>query len=376
MKKAFVCHESACEALRLLSPAVAGMARWPRASHPLPPVDSCVSGQRELRGSQAERSLRSLGLGAGPVDLMVPTQEARSSGKTAHFHVWSGALPAGSLLCVGPDLLISGPELAIVQLCSAHGKLDALLDAHASAVSAEVGLLVELGLDDRPTVDHPLEWERIRRLVAAVTVACELAGTYRLGQGGRPVSYGARPLMDAEGLRRVADEVGTSPGTRRACRVSELMVEGSASPMETSLALMLSLPVEFGGFGLAKPLLNQPIDVSGHRGALSERDTVTPDLLWDAAMVALEYDSAEFHAQAGARRSRVDAVRANILTALDYRVLRATSETIRTLPELSLLARQLARVLGLELAEPTPLQELRRRKLYMQLMPHARRGPS
>ena len=370
MKTAFVSHESACEALRLLTPRAGKLTRWPPASQTLP-ATGCVSGQRELRGSRAERDLRALGLGGRPVDLMVPSQAARSSGKAAHFHVWGGVVPAGSMLRLGDELLVSGAELAVVQLCSAQGKLDALLDAHADAVRAETGLLAELGVDARPVVDHPLAWERIRRLVAATTVACEFAGTYRLAAGGRPVAYRAPRLMSTESLGRVAAEVGVGTGTRRARRVCEMMVEGSASPMETSLALMLSLPVDFGGFGFAKPQLNQAVDVSAQRGLLADRDVVTPDLSWGD--VALEYDSAEFHARAGGARHETDAVRANILTALGFRVLRVTPEVLRSLPGLTLLSRQLARVLGVELEEPTPLQELRRRKLYMQLMPRASR---
>ena len=135
---------------------------------------------------------------------MVPSQAARSSGKAARFHVWGGVVPAGSMLRLGDELLVSGAELAVVQLCSAQGKLDALLDAHADAVRAETGLLAELGVDARPVVDHPLAWERIRRLVAATTVACEFAGTYRLAAGGRPVAY-----------RAAAAHERREPGARR-----------------------------------------------------------------------------------------------------------------------------------------------------------------
>lgn len=370
---AFVSHESACEALRQLSRAGAMPDRWPWSPCRLPSADACVSGQRDFRNSGAEKSLRALGCVSTPVDLLVPAQAARSSGKAARFHVWSGVLPAGSLLAVGPDVLVSGPELAVIQLCSVQGKLDALLDAHVDAVRAETGLLADLGLDDRPVVDHPLEWERVRRLVSATVVASEFAGTYRLGWGDASATYGLRPLMSAESLEHVIAEVGESPGTRRARRVRELMVEGSASPLETSLALMLTLPVEFGGFGLAKPLLNRPIDVSAYRGSLSDRDEVSPDFLWAERRVALEYDSAEFHGGRDRSRSRTDAVRANILATLGYCVLRATPDTIRSLPDLTLLAHQVAHVLGVELAPTTPLQSLRRRKLYMQLMPSVRR---
>lgn len=369
---AFVGHESACEALRLLFPgraSVAGARRWPEKPRLLPPAAECVSGQRDFKRAHVGEALDRIGLTDRPVDLLVHGQRARSDGKAARFHVWSGVLPTGSLFQVDKNLLVSGPELVVLELCSAQGKLDALLDAHAEAVRAEAELAAALGSTERPVLDHPLEWESIRRLIAATVVACEFAGTYRLGAGERPVAYRAPQLMDAGRLRRAIGEVGRAQGARRAGRVCELMLEGSASPMETVLALMLTLPPDLGGFGMERPLLNHPLDVSGLRGSLSDRDVVMPDLLWEDRRVALEYDSREFHARRGEGRAGEDAARANILTALGYRVFRVTAETVRTLAGVSLLARQVARALGTELPETTPLQDLRRRKLYLLLMP-------
>lgn len=374
--QAFLSHESACDVLRLLSAGrrgVEGLVRWPESARPLPRDGSCVSSQRDFRGGRVEARLVELGASRRPVELIVPRQEGRSSGRAARFHVWSGTLPARSLVQVCPGLLVSGPELVVIQLCSAQGKLDALLDAHVSAVHAEADLLADLGLDDSPVIDHPLEWERIRRLVAATMVACEFMGTYRLGGAAAPVTYRVRPLMSADSLVCAIAEVGEFQGTRRARRVCGLALEGSASPMETSLALMLTLPIDFGGFGLGHPQLNHALDVSEFRGTLSDRDVVTPDFLWQGegmgSGVALEYDSDEFHAATGGARLGQDAVRANILASLGYCVLRATPETVRTLSGMTLLASQVAHALGVELAETTPLQDLRRRKLYVQLMP-------
>lgn len=373
--RAFVSHESACDVLRLLfsgAGAIAGVSRWPRVARGLPPADECVCGQRSFGESGIGGKLRRLGLSERPVDLLVPSQAARSSGGEARFHVWGGILPAESLFLVSEDVLISGPELAIIQLCSTQGKLDALLDAHVAAVRAEAEVAALVGAEEK-VIDHPLAWERIRRLVAATVAACEFAGTYRLVVGTGTVSYRAPKITSAAELGRVAAEAGKSQGTLRARRVSELMFDGSASPMETALALMLALPVDFGGFGLERPLLNQAVDVTSFRGALSDRDAVTPDFLWPGQGVALEYDSSEFHARRGEGRLSGDAVRANILTATGWRVFRATPQAVQSLPGLSLLARQLACALDVELPETTPLQDLRRRKLFMQLMP-VRRG--
>lgn len=373
--RAFVSHESACNALRLIYSDVgkdAKVPRWPQSARSLPGPDECVSGQRAFGEAGVGDVLSGLGLTARPVDLIVSAQATRSSGAKARFHVWSGVLPRDALLLVTNDLLVSGPEFVIVQLCSAQGKLDALLDAHVAAVRAEAELAASVDSADT-AIDHPLRWESIRRLVAATVVACEFAGTYRLGVGSGSTAYRAPRIMEAAGLGRFTEEAGKSQGTLRARRAGELMLEGSASPMETVLALMLTLPVDFGGYGLEKPLLNQAIDVRHLKGTLSDRDEVVPDFLWPAQRVALEYDSDEFHVRRGKGQLKRDATRANILTAMGYRVFRVTPQTVRSLPGLSLLARQIARALDVEPMETTPLQGLRRSKLFMQLMP-TRRG--
>ena len=367
-------HESACDALRLLfsdARRPADVSRWPQVARGLPAAGECVSGQRAFRASGVGEELRRLGLTERPVDLIVPAQAARSSGSEARLHVWGGVLPRASLYVASNDVLVSGPELAIIQLCSAQGKLDALLDAHVEAVRAETELAASVGMADN-VIDHPLAWERIRRLVAATVVACEFAGTYRLGVASGATSYRAPRITSAAELARVAAEAGRSQGTLRARRVSELMLEGSASPMETALALMLTLPVDFGGFGLERPRLNQEVDVRRFRGTLSDRDTVTPDFLWPAQGVALEYDSDEFHALRGRGQAGRDATRANVLTATGHRVFRVTPQTVRSLAGLALLARQVACALDVELPVPTPVQELRRHRLFMQLMPMRR----
>lgn len=369
---AVLSHESACDALRLLYSAEKSprVPRIPRDATRLA-RDACVSGQRAFRAAHVAEALSGIGLTSRPADLLVPTQTSRSNGDEARFHVWGGIVPRESLLRVSDNLLVSGPELIIVQLCSTQGKLDSLLDAHVAAVRAEADVVTTLDQEAKQVIDHPLEWERIRRLVAATVVACEFAGTYRLGVGSGKTAYHAPQLLDACSLERAIAEVGKSQGTIRARRVGELMLEGSASPMETALALMLTLPVDFGGFGLERPQLNQVIDVRHLRDALSDRDVVTPDFLWQNQGVALEYDSAEFHAARGKGQLSRDAARANILTAAGYRVFRVTSQVARSLPRLSLLARQLACALDVELPEATPLQELRRHKLYLMLMPRA-----
>lgn len=366
---AFVSHQSACEALRLLE----GRAgRWPQKARLLPLRGSCVSNQRAFRQLCEQEELARYGIVSRPVHMLVPYQSARSRGKDARFHVWSRLIPAGAMLRLSPELFLSGPELTVIQHCGNNAKLDALLDDFHETVQGEREVRALIGADEGGLViDHPLEWERIRSLVNAAVLACEFAGTYRLGVGESEVRYHVAPLMTCDSLRAMAQTTGATSMENRALRAADLAFDRSASPMETAVALMLTLPLEFGGFGLPRPDLNAPVDTAEVRGKLSDSDEVTPDELWRDRFVALEYDSVEFHGQLGPSQLTKDARRANVLTAMGYKVFRVTPGLVESLQGMKLLAQQLAHALGVVLVEPSEMEMVRRRKLFIALMPRA-----
>lgn len=362
---AFISHHSACEALRALDalPPV-----WPPKPRRLPVSGDCVSNQRSFKALARELDLASFGVTSSPIDLLVPDQAMRSRGKGARFHVWSGLVPEGSMFRLAEKLLLSGPELVVVQHCGTQSKLESLLDRHVQAVHAERETMAMLGLDERPVYDDPRARDSIERLVAAVLIACEFAGSYRLGACEGGTRYHVSPLMSKESLGRVIASLEGTANKTRAAEVAGLFYEGSASPMETALALMLTLPVNLGGLGLPRAELNAPVDVTEARGVLSDRDEVVPDMLWRFWRVVIEYDSAEFHEMRGTRQLEEDARRANILTACGYHVLRVTPGALRTVHDVELLGRQVAQLLGVELEEPSEVQAIRRLRLFSMLM--------
>lgn len=367
---AFLSHQSACEVLRTIGRVP---STWPPQKRKLPLAGDCVTNQRGFKQIARETDLVEFGIISTPVDLIVPKQTMRSRGKSAHFHLWSTEVPAHAMLRVATHLLVSGPELVIAQLCGSQAKLEELLDQHGRAAQAEIALVEGLGMDPRQAViDNALLRDSIERMVAATVVACEFAGTYRLGGAGRDTRYQVAPLMSTASLNAsIAQIEGTANKTRTA-EVAMLMLEGSASPMETALALFLTLPVNTGGMGLPRPELNAAVDVSDVHGSLSDRDAVSPDVLWRSQRVCLEYDSSTFHEKKGAAQLDRDARRANILTACGYAVLRVTPGIIRTVSDVELLARQVATLLGVELDTPSEVQKLRRRRLFALLMPQRR----
>lgn len=368
---AFLCADSAIEAIRHLSARGEweGRPTWPDAPRLLPIWGECVCNQRSFKEYLAHTDLDAIGVSRRPVELLVPSSHRRSAGKSAKFRVWSRPIPAGSCRRLARNLVVCGPEFAITQLAGSFGKFNELFDDFAEEVHGQVEVLESLGKSDEFVAEFPHRWEQARRLAVLAATVCELAGTYRLRGPGQGVAYDAAPVMTTVGLREFAATACQGPASARAREIADLALDGSASPMETALALLLTMPVELGGFGIKKPLLNVAIGASVLEDALRGRDSVTPDMLWPEKKVALEYDSSEFHARKGAQQAERDAARSNTLSLMGYRVLRATTRGVSSLPGVALLARQIAFLLEEPLREPTPLEAQRRSKLFGELMP-------
>lgn len=364
---AFVSHASACDALRELSGDV---PLWPAAKRMLPIRGDCITRQRDVKELLDAVEMSNLGIDETPLDLLVPSAGSRSRGRLARFHVWSRVVPANSFYRVHNNVLVSSPELVVVQLCGSQAKLEELIDDFGKSVFAQKEMMALVGMHEEPEVDDPLEWEGTRRLLGAVVVACEFAGTYRLPKEGKQPVYHAPKLMTKESLDTCARIVGSTSAESRARRAAKLAFDDSASPMETAVALMLTLPVAYGGFGLPAPKLNASPDIAEYRGTVSDRDEVRCDMLWEEDKVALEYDSYEFHGRDDLNRLTTDAVRSNILNALGYSTFRVTPGVIRSVASMQLLAQQLARALHVSLDSCTEIEAQRRVKLYTLLMPN------
>jgi hypothetical protein len=265
-------------------------------------------------------------------------------------------------------LLISGPEFVLIQLAGYQLKLTPIIDDYAKSLHADQDVLDAAGVDEYVLHDDPIALERIRKQVDLICTAMEFMGTYRISSGDQRTQYLQPTLTTIESIHTFMAETPRALGCKRLKAALDMAFERSASPMETTLALMLTLPTEYGGFGLPKPELNVQKDVHDSGLVPPERKAITPDLLWEEEHVALEYDSDEFHGLNDTAQLARDAFRSNVLTALGYRTLRATTNMVRKLYSLELLAKHLAVVLGQDLQDPNPLLRQRRRRLHAYLL--------
>ena len=229
-----------------------------------------------------------------PVELLTSDSNGTRNGCGFASHVWKGELPPGSVIDLGQGLFCSSAELVALQLGPGLSELE------------------------------------------LTVLLCEMMGTYSLDLGA-PGKMCQRPdpLTDPGRLETFISLCGRRRGISALRRAVKLAIPGSASPMETKLALRLCLPTSKRGYGLKLLSMNEPLEVGRIGERFEAKGIRKPDILiapWpgsDASPVAVEYDGEEFHmTREGVLR---DTVRGNELKAMGIGEYRVNSELYRNI---------------------------------------------
>lgn len=149
------------------------------------------------------------------------------------------------------------------------------------------------------------------------------------------------PLSTCELLQDFLSRAQGAHGRNRAKKALPYIVEGSASPMETELEMILCLPKHYGGYGLPRPLMNYRIDFDEEARRLSGRTFALADLCWPDYKLDVEYDSDEWHATQD--QSSQDKARANAMNAMEYDVIFVTRDRYNDDVALESIAKRIAR---------------------------------
>lgn len=243
-----------------------------------------------------------------PVHTLVGDASLRTDTASVFAHVCSH-LPERSFVDAGEGFLVSTPEFCFLQMASEYSLAELIL----------------LGL--------------------------ELCGRYALVDEG-PARRREAPLTSAAKLKAFAERAEGAHGRKKALRALQFVLDRSASPIESVLAMLLSLPYRLGGYGLEKPQLNYRIDVPPRFRKLADRSYCECDLCWPAARLVVEYDSRLHHSDADRRES--DARRRNTLIALGFTVATVSADQVLDGGSFNRLAHQLANRLGKRLRYVDP----------------------
>lgn len=243
-----------------------------------------------------------------PLHVLVADAATRRESRGVASHVWSAALPKGSILDSENGFYVCSPELTFLQ-------------------AADVLDVVDL-----------------------IELAYEFCGTYDISTGE---TRSCAPLTSIAKLRAYASKADGVRGRRKALRALRYVADGAASTRETVLAMLLCLPYSLGGYRFDLPVLNYRIDVGAHAKKVATRQFYRCDLYWPAANLALEYDSDLEHL--GSRNAASDSARRNALDALGVDVISVTTQQIASRIEMERIANHVARRLGkrLQYREPS-----------------------
>lgn len=260
----------------------------------------------------------------GPVlDILCRKASHRSRIAGVRSHVWGRPLSGKAVVPIQDGLFSSSASLCYLQLASSY----------------EIPELALLG--------------------------CELMGAYTPCDFATFGLLPREPLMTPASLRRFLDTCGPVNGLVRARETLGCLLPCAASPMESRVALYLTLPRRLGGYGFPKPELNLRFDVDGEARMVVDGHFFRGDLCWRDAGIALEYDSDTAHT--GPDRIAADTKRRNALAYLGITVLGITRKQAFDAGEFDRVARTLAKLLHIPMRERRANQTQRRRLLHHRL---------
>lgn len=239
-----------------------------------------------------------------PVECLVRASLGYHAPHAYRFRQHGSHMPRGSIMRVTEHAWCVSPELAFVQ--------------EAARSSDRICLML-------------LGWE--------------LCGTYCTELTGREAAYDLPPLTSTRRIREFAQRNAGLRGSKKALAALRFVADGSASPRETMLALALGLPLKDGGHALGMPAMNHQVKATDRAHIISGRSSFRCDLCWPDALLDVEYQSREVHANEGSRID--DSRRANALASMGWTVVAITNDELDSVSTLAEIAKTLRKHLHL-----------------------------
>lgn len=236
------------------------------------------------------------------VELLVRSKRHTHSSQNARYVVCTRQLPPSAFHRLNEDRFVASPEFAFIALAR---QLD---------------------------------------LIDLVLLGCELTGTYVTSDADERGFVQCEPLATIASLARMASNCTGFGGIKRALAASRHVVENAASPMESCVALLLTMPRRLGGYGLPKPRLNYKLELSREQRIPLKRKSITVDMMWPSAKMAIEYESTAWHH--GDEKFVQDSIRRNDIRSLGYDVTTITRNEYKSIAAMDRIAANVAAKVG------------------------------
>jgi len=285
----FISHQSALEYWRTcLALPPAGASRRYRGALPgNPPTNE------QVRLSELKL----------PLHIILGKAGTRWASTIMKQHVFTGKAPEGSFIRIDNKFFVSSPEFCFLQMANV----------------LPLAGLIRLGYELCGTYSKPAP------------------GTSNVPERG---FHNREPLTSKKKIEAFVNRMPGFKGRLSALRALRYILDGSASPMETNLAMFLTLPYMLGGFGFDQPELNKRITLSKNARKYFDKSYYVCDLFWENEQIAVEYDSDQHHT--GSERIASDSNRRNALGLAGIRVVSITKHQLYSSLELEGAARTIA----------------------------------
>lgn len=308
LKPQHICTYSCyCADMRLFIGYPSALYFWLRGSQGLWPVEPCATralSQAAFNESDVQSfSFPHDAFGPEPLHLMVDSPSKRRLTPHQKCLVWSYPLARNSFVPIGHNVFVASPALCFLQAAKALPFFD----------------LVELGY--------------------------EICGSYSrtpgIGKGYFQRSY---QLATRQSIDAYIQSVHQAQRKETALRALRYVLDNSASPPETDMAVKLFLPQKYGGYNFPLGELNPEIVLTDEAAAIAHRSKAYPDIFWRGQRACLEYDSAVHHE--GSRERTRDSLKRNALGCMGYKVITVTPLQLKNVIEFHGVATELAKYLG------------------------------
>lgn len=173
-----------------------------------------------------------------------------------------------------------------------------------------------------------------------ISIGYELCGSY----SPEVPSNSSMPLTTPRKLLSYSSRLSNADGAPAARKAARHVFRGSASPMETAVAMELSLPYSLGGKNFPTPLLNHEVKLTDSAAVIAGRRRLRYDLFWPEALLAVEYDSRQHHNNNAARIKDSQKRAASI--DMGITIIGITEKQFLNMLEFDEISMMLARLLG------------------------------
>ena len=274
---------------------------------------------RRLRGRSGSLAHQPLVVDVlqAPVHALAFNRASRAGTYGIRFHLWQGETPVGHIRETRHGFRVVSPEFALLQMAQQLSEIRLLMAMYEAcgwfsiykpSDEAERALALDSG-----QFLSGSEWRRVR------------------GRDGKVVNLWQRPpLIEIEELLAFSSLVQGRRGCVKFRRTAEMLSGVTASPFEAQASMLLSLPRNCGGEGIAGIENNVPIKMNSSARAISGLSKCYVDLLISndspVRPLAIECQGRVVHGLGGVTQD--DANRIVALESMGFDVVPLTYEQI------------------------------------------------